>query len=242
MGRDIAVVTGASGGIGGAIARMIHERGRGELRLALHCNKNLRAVQSLKSEIPDSFVVQADLSHASGREALVQAAVDQGTPYILVNAAGLGKPYELALDLTENSFDMLLAANLKAPLFLMKQFGREMVRSGSGVIVNISSVLAHKSMPGSGAYRATKAALEELTKQFAMELGPRGVRVNAVAPGFIQTAMTEDIPDELRQRITQQISLGKIGTPAAVAEAVCHLIENDYINGAILAIDGGLGI
>jgi 3-oxoacyl-[acyl-carrier protein] reductase len=242
MGVDVAIVTGASGGIGGAIARAIHARGEGALRVALHCAENRTAAEALAAELPGAFVVQADLAAASGREALLNAVLSQGTPYILVNNAGVDRPHEPALDIDEESFDRLLAVNLKAPVLLMKSFGREMARAGSGVIVNVSSVLARVAVTGSAVYRATKAALEEMTRQFAMELAPRGVRVNAVAPGFIATAMTESLPPEVQDRFLRQIASGEFGRPEAVAEAVCHLIENDYINGAVLAVDGGVAL
>jgi adenine-specific DNA-methyltransferase len=140
----------------------------------------------------------------------------------------------------EQGFVQMILENLKSAVFLMKDFGKEMMGSGAGVIVNVSSVLARKSLVGSALYRASKAALEEVTRQFAFELGPRGVRVNAVAPGFIETAMTAGIEDAVKEKIRSQISLGEFGKPEAVAEAVCQLIENDYINGAVLAVDGGM--
>lgn len=242
MTSDIAVVTGASGGIGRAIARAVHARGEGVLRVALHCNDNANGAEELAAELPGSFVVPADLATATGRAALLQAVLGQGTPYILVNNAGVDRPHESALDIEEASFDQLVAVNLKAPLLLMKSFGREMARAGSGVIVNVSSALAHVAVTGSAVYRATKAALEEMTRQYAMELAPRGVRVNAVAPGFIATAMTDSLPAEMRDRFLRQVALGNFGTPEAVASAVCHLIENDYINGAVLAVDGGIAL
>ncbi len=136
--------------------------------------------------------------------------------------------------------DALISTNLRSSAFLMKDFGKEMMGAGSGCIVNVSSVLARKALTGSALYRASKAALEELTRQFAFELGPRGVRVNAVAPGFIETPMTEGIDDAMKDKIKSQIALGAFGTPEAVASAVCQLIENDYINGAIIAVDGGM--
>ena len=238
---DIAVVTGASGGIGGAVARKIHERGGGELRLALQFNRHAEAARALQTELPGSFLVEADLTAAGGRQFLVQSVLAQGTPYILVNNAGADKPHEPALSIEESSFDSLVALNLKAPLFLMKSFGAEMARSGAGVIVNVSSILARRSLVGSAVYRATKAALEALTLQFAAELGPRGVRVNAVSPGFIETAMTGGMAEEVKETTRRQIPLGSFGSPEAVAEAVCHLIENDYASGTIMAVDGGLG-
>jgi 3-oxoacyl-[acyl-carrier protein] reductase len=242
MSKDIAVVTGASGGIGRAIARAVHARGEGALRVALHCNENSKGAQELAAELPGAFIVSADLATPSGRDALLAAVLGQGVPYILINNAGVDRPHEPALDIDEDSFDRLVAVNLKAPVLLMKTFGREMARAGSGVIVNVSSVLAHVAVTGSAAYRATKAALEEMTRQFAMELSPRGVRVNAVAPGFIATPMTESLPAETRDRFLRQIAAGEFGRPEAVASAVCHLIENDYINGAVLRVDGGIAL
>lgn len=242
MGVDIAVVTGASGAIGRAIARAIHTRGESALRVAIHCAENRAAAEALAVELSGAFVVQADLATASGREALLAAVLSQGSPYILVNNAGVDRPHEPALDIGEESFDRLVTVNLKAPVLLMKAFGREMARAGSGVIVNVSSVLARVAVTGSAVYRATKAALEEMTRQFAMELAPRGVRVNAVAPGFIATPMTDSLPPEVRERFLRQIASGEFGRPEAVADAVCHLIENDYVNGAVLAVDGGVAL
>jgi len=237
---DIAVVTGASGGIGSAVARMIHARSGGDVRIALHCHRNRAEAEKLRDAIPSSFIVASDLSLPSGREHLLREVLREGPPHILVNNAGIDRPHEPALELHEDAFDALVGLNLKAPLFLMRDFGKEMARAGSGVIVNVSSVLAHSAVTGSAVYRATKAALEELTRQFARELGPRNVRVNAVAPGFIETPMTSALEEDRRERLRQEIALGEFGAPEAVAAAVCHLIENDYINGAVLPVDGGI--
>ncbi|MBI3554170.1 MAG: SDR family oxidoreductase [Elusimicrobia bacterium] len=240
MSKDIAVVTGASGGIGRAIAKAIHEKSEGEMRLCLHYNGNEAKAKEVSAEIPESFVVKADLSSAAGRKTLLDAALKEGTPYVLVNNAGVDKPHEPALMITEGAFDALINTNLRSSVFLMKDFGNEMTRAGSGCIVNVSSVLARKALVGSALYRASKAALEEVTRQFAFELGPRGVRVNSVAPGFIETAMTAGIDDAMKEKIRAQIALGEFGVPEAVASAVCQLIENDYINGANIAVDGGM--
>ena len=240
MAKDIAVVTGASGGIGRAIAKAIHEKSGGDLRVCIHYNGNQVAAEKTKAEIPESFLVRCDLATAEGRKHLLDSVLKEGTPYVLVNNAGIDKPHEPALMITEAAFDSLINVNLRSSVFLMKDFGKDMMGSGSGVIVNVSSVLARKALTGSALYRASKAALEELTRQFAAELGPRGVRVNAVAPGFIETPMTEAIAEEMKSKILSQIALGEFGKPEAVAEAVCSLIENDYINGAILSVDGGM--
>lgn len=239
---DIAVVTGASGGIGAAVARMIHEKSGGQLTVCLHYNGNRAAAEAVAAGIPGSFTVKADLSAAEGRKTLLDAVLAKGTPFCLVNNAGIDKPHEPALAVSEEGFDKLIATNLKAPLFLMRDFAKEMARNEAGVIVNISSVLARKAVVGSAVYRATKAALEALTAQYASELGPKGVRVVGVAPGFIETAMTKDIPEEQRAGIKKDVALGAFGAPEAVAESVWHAIENQYLNGAVIAVDGGMAL
>jgi len=239
---DIAVVTGASGGIGAAIARMIHAKSDGQLTLCLHYNGNAAAAKAISDEIPGSFVVQANLSTAEGRKALLDAVLAKGSPYCLVNNAGIDKPHEPALMIDEASYDKIMDTNLRGPLFLMRDFAKEMARNESGVIVNVSSVLARKSVIGSAVYRASKSALEALTQQFAFELGGKGVRVVAVAPGFIETSMTAGIPDDQRAGIMKDVSLHAFGSPDAVAETVWHAIENQYLTGAVIPVDGGMGL
>lgn len=239
---DIAVVTGASGGIGASIAKMIHSKSDGQLTLCLHYNGNKAAVDSISAEIPNSFTVQANLSTAEGRKTLLNAVLAKGSPFCLVNNAGIDKPHEPALMIEESSYEKIMDTNLRAPLFLMRDFAKEMARNEQGVIVNISSVLAQKSVIGSAVYRASKAAVEALTQQFAFELGPKGIRVVAVAPGFIETPMTAEIPAEQRSGIMKDVSLGSFGSPDAVAETVWHAIENQYLTGAVIAVDGGMNL
>ncbi|MEK7389819.1 MAG: SDR family NAD(P)-dependent oxidoreductase [Elusimicrobiota bacterium] len=239
---DIAVVTGASGGIGAAVARAIHAKSGGQLALCLHYNGNASAAAALSKDISGSVTVQADLSTAAGRKTLLETALSMGNPYCLVNNAGIDRPHEAALLIDESSFDKIMDTNLRAPLFLMRDFAKEMARNESGVIVNISSVLARKAVVGSAVYRASKAALEALTLQFASELGPKGVRVIAVAPGFIETPMTAAIDESQRAAIKKDVALGSFGTADSVAESVWHAIENQYLSGAVLAVDGGMGL
>jgi 3-oxoacyl-[acyl-carrier protein] reductase len=239
---DIAVVTGASGGIGAAIAKIIHLKSDGQLTLCLHYNGNAEAAKSVSAEIPGSFIVQANLSMESGRKTLLDAVLAKGSPFALINNAGIDKPHEPALMITEASYEKIMDTNLRAPLFLMRDFAKEMARNESGVIVNISSVLAQKSVIGSAVYRASKAAVEALTQQFAFELGPKGVRVIAVAPGFIETPMTAEIPPDQRAGIMKDVAIGAFGSPDAVAETVWHAIENQYLTGAVIAVDGGMNL
>lgn len=239
---DIAVVTGASGGIGAAICRLIHAKSEGQLQVCIHYRGNQGAAEALVNKIPDSFAVQANLSTAEGRKTLLEAVLAKGNPYCLINNAGIDRPHEPALMVTEEAYDKILDTNLKAPLFLMRDFAKEMARGESGVIVNVSSVLARRAVVGSAIYRASKAALEALTLQFASELGPKGVRVVAVAPGFIETAMTAAIPEEQRAGIKKDVALGGFGAPEAIAETVWHAIENQYLTGAVIAVDGGMAL
>ncbi len=237
---DIAVVTGASGGIGSVLTRMIHEKSDGALQMCIHYWGDPTVAKKLQGEIQGSFIVEADLSAPEGRRTLLAAVLAKGAPYVLVNNAGIDRPHEPALMITEESFDRIVAVNLKSTAFLMRDFGKEMASAGSGVIVNVSSVLANKALVGSALYRVSKAGVEALTKQFAAELGPRGVRVNAVAPGFIETPMTQSIAADVRAKMKAEIAMDSFGSPDAVAQAVCHLIENDYLNGAVLTVDGGM--
>ncbi|MBI3287947.1 MAG: SDR family oxidoreductase, partial [Elusimicrobia bacterium] len=160
---EIAVVTGASGGIGAAVARMIGAKSEGQLTLCLHYNGNKAAAEAVMAEIPGSFIVQANLSAEAGRAALLEAVLAKGAPYCLVNNAGIDRPHEPALLVTEPSYDKIMDTNLRGPLFLMRDFAKEMARNEAGVIVNVSSVLARKAVVGSAIYRASKAALEALT-------------------------------------------------------------------------------
>ncbi len=242
MSDMIAVVTGGSGGIGAAIAKMIHAKSDGQLKICIHYNGNEAAAKAVSSEIPGSFIVKADLSLDAGRKALLESVLSKGTPFCLINNAGIDKPHEPALMVDEASFDKIINTNLKAPLFLMRDFAKEFARNEGGVIVNISSVLARKAVVGSAVYRASKAALEALTLQFASELGPKGIRVVAVAPGFIETSMTAGIPEEQRAGIKKDVSLGAFGSPDAVAETVWHAVENQYLTGAVIAVDGGMAL
>lgn len=239
---DIAIVTGASGGIGAAIANLIHEKSEGQLKICIHYNGNEAAAKAVSNGIPDSFIVKADLSTEQGRKALMEAVLPHGAPHVLVNNAGIDKPHEPALMVCEASYEKIMDTNLRAPLFLMRDFAKEMARNEAGVIVNISSVLARQSVVGSAVYRASKAALEALTLQFAAELGPKGIRVVAVAPGFIETAMTSAIPEDRRAGIKKGVALGTFGSPEAVAETVWHAVENQYMTGCVLAVDGGMAL
>ncbi|MGE0709684.1 MAG: SDR family NAD(P)-dependent oxidoreductase [Planctomycetota bacterium] len=239
---DVAVVTGASGALGAAIARALHAEAEGELRLALVCSSRREPAEALARELEGAFVVQADLTSAAGRAELLAAVLAVGAPYVLVNCAGVDRPHEPALEVSEAAVERIFRVNVTAPLLLMQAFGREMARAEEGVIVNVSSVLARRGLTGSAVYGASKAALEALTRQFARELGPRGVRVNAVAPGLVRSPMVDAMHADARQAALAATPLGELTSPEAVAEAVCCCVRNPSLHGAVLDVDGGLSL
>lgn len=239
---DLAVITGASGAIGSAVARRVHAETNGELAPVLCCLQHRGAAESLAAELPGAKVVQADLTTAAGRRTLLDEVISHGTPYLLVNCAGVSGPHETALDISEAAASRILRLNLETPLLLMSPLAREMTRGGGGVIVNVTSVLASRPLAGSAVYGAAKAGLEALTRQFALELGPRGIRVNAVSPGYIESPMTAAMTQSARASELARIPLGTFGDASHVAAAVWHLVDNPYATGVVLTLDGGLSL
>jgi 3-oxoacyl-[acyl-carrier protein] reductase len=188
--------------------------------------------------------VKADISREQEVKAAV-AAVEAGLgPVdILVNNAGITRD-GLMLVMDESDWDAVLAVNLKGAFLMSKAVLRGMIKRRRGSIVSISSVVGRRGNAGQANYSAAKAGLIGLTKSLAREVASRNVRVNAVAPGYIETEMTAALSEPARTALIEQIPLGRIGTPAAVADAVAFLAGDSasFITGAVLAVDGGLGI
>jgi 3-oxoacyl-[acyl-carrier protein] reductase len=162
---------------------------------------------------------------------------------ILINNAGITRD-GLALTMTESDWDAVLSVNLKGAFLMSKAVLRGMIKRRRGSIVNISSVVGRRGNAGQANYSAAKAGLLGLTKTLAKEVASRNVRVNAVAPGYIETEMTAALDETARKALISQIPLARIGTPQSVADAVAFLAGDSasYITGAVLAVDGGLGI
>jgi 3-oxoacyl-[acyl-carrier protein] reductase len=192
---------------------------------------------------PTTFV-KADISREEEVRAAV-AAVEQalGPIDILVNNAGITRD-GLLLVMDEGDWDSVLTVNLKGAFLMSKAVLRGMIKRRRGSIVNISSVVGRRGNAGQANYSAAKAGLIGLTKSLAREVASRNVRVNAVAPGYIETEMTAALPEAARNSLIDQIPLGRIGTPETVAEAVAFLAGDaaSFVTGAVLAVDGGLGI
>jgi 3-oxoacyl-[acyl-carrier protein] reductase len=236
-----AIVTGASGGIGGAIARALAAKG---MPVVAHANGNIAAAEALASEIEASggraLAIAADVTDADAVDAMLAQVVHQfGSVSVLVNNAGVSTSAAIGT-MDGAMIDRELAVNVKS-VVLMTQACLPHMGEG-GAIVNLSSNLAFSPLPGMTLYCAAKAAVACLTQGFARELGGRGIRVNAVAPGATRTAMTAWIDDATLAAISGQTPLGRIGEPMDIAGAVAFLASSEasWITGRTLVIDGGL--
>lgn len=240
-----ALVTGANRGIGRAVALRLAAEGAS---VALNYRAGREEAEAVVAEIEASggsaAVLQGDVSVAAEAEALVGAAeAALGGLDILVNNAGATRD-NLLMRLSEEDWDAALNTNLKGAFLCAKAAIRPMLRQRFGRIVNMSSVVALTGNPGQANYAAAKAGLIGFTRTVAREVASRGVTVNALAPGFIETQMIESIPDDLRARILERIPLGRFGAPDDVAGCVAFLCGDDgaYITGQTISIDGGLAL
>jgi len=241
----VALVTGASRGIGRAVALRLAADGA---NVAVNYNSGSDEASALAMEIVSSgrqaVALQADVSDPAQADELIAATVEAfGSLDILVNNAGITRD-GLLMRLSEDDWDSVLDTNLKGAFLCTKAGIRPMLRQRSGRIVNMSSVVATTGNVGQANYTAAKAGLIGFTKTVAREVATRGITVNAVAPGFIETQMVEAISEDLRQQIVERIPLGYFGTPSDVAALVAFLSSDDarYITGQVLGIDGGLGL
>jgi len=237
------LVTGSSRGIGAALARRFAADG---YRVAVHYSTSSAAaeavVTSLRDLGADAEAFGADVADPAACQSLVKAVVERfGALDVLVNNAGITRD-TLALRMKDEDWRSVIDTNLSAAFYLSRAALRGMLKSGTGRIVNISSVVALMGNAGQANYIASKAGLIGLTKALAREYAGKGVTVNAVAPGFIDSDMTASLSPELRQQYLDQIPAGRFGTPEDVAAVVAFLAspEAGYVNGQTLAVDGGM--
>ncbi len=238
-----ALVTGASRGIGKAIALALAEAGAdvvvnyaGSEQLALETSAQIVALGR------QSYTVKANVSVAAEVDAMVQGVLDTfGKLDILVNNAGITRD-QLLMRMKEEDFDEVIAINLKGVFNCIKAVTRPMMKQRSGKIINISSVVASLGNAGQANYVAAKAGVIGLTKTTARELASRGINVNAVAPGFIETDMTGKLTDDIKESLLKQIPLARFGQPQDIAKLVLFLAseESSYITGQTLHVDGGM--
>jgi 3-oxoacyl-[acyl-carrier protein] reductase len=233
-----ALVTGASGGIGSAIARQLHGQGA---RVVLS-GRRRAALDELAAALGDRVaVLPGDLAEADAPDRLIKAIETGGELDILVNNAGLTRD-NLALRLKDEDWQTVLEVNLTAGFRLIRSALRGMIKRRFGRIVNITSVVAVTGNPGQANYAAAKAGMIGMSKALAAEVAGRGITVNCVAPGFIETPMTDALGAEQRARLLQQIPLGRLGSGADVAAAVGYLASPaaSYVTGQTLHVNGGM--
>jgi 3-oxoacyl-[acyl-carrier protein] reductase len=245
LDSKIAIVTGGSRGIGAAICA---ELGAAGATVVVNYVRDGSAAAAVCDRVREAGgraePVQGDVSTAEGAAALVtQVESDVGPIDILVNNAGITRD-DLIMRLSEEDWRTVIDTNLGGAFFTCRALSRPMLKRRAGAIVNISSIVGVHGNAGQTNYAASKAGLIGLTKSLAKELGGRGIRVNAIAPGYIATELTDALPEEARSAILGNTPLGRLGEPGDVARAVRFLVSDaaGFITGDVLAVDGGLGI
>ncbi|MBK0327010.1 3-oxoacyl-ACP reductase FabG [Rhodobacteraceae bacterium F11138] len=236
-----ALITGASGGIGAAIARVLHDAGA---TVALSGTR-IEPLQDLAAALGErAHVVPCNLSDMAAVEALPkQASEAMGGLDILINNAGITRD-NLFMRMSDDEWQSVLDVNLTATFKLCKGVMRGMMKARWGRIVNISSVVGATGNPGQANYAASKAGMIGMSKSLAYEVASRGITVNAVAPGFIETAMTDKLTDEQKTQILAQVPAGRMGDADEIASAVLYLVspEAAYVTGTTLHVNGGMAM
>ncbi len=243
LSGKLALVTGASGGIGAAIARQLHECGA----TVVLSGTREGALQDVAAALGGErvYVVTANLSDDAQADALVARAEEvAGQPLdILVNNAGLTRD-TLAVRMKDDDWAQVLKVDLESPFRLARAALKGMQRRRIGRIISISSIVGTTGNPGQANYAAAKAGLVGMSKSLAQEAGRRGVTVNVVAPGFVETAMTDVLPEAVREKLLGNIPLGRMGRPEDVAAAVVYLASDEaaWVTGTTLHVNGGMAM
>ncbi len=243
--NKIALITGAGRGIGRAIAIALAKEGA---EVVINYNGSEDRAKEVKQTIEENggkaSIYKCNVSDFVACEAMIKDIVKEyGHLDILVNNAGITKD-GLIMKMKEEDFDSVLNVNLKGTFNTIRHSARQMLKQRSGKIINISSVSGILGNVGQANYAASKAGVIGLTKTMARELGSRGITVNAIAPGFVDTEMTEVLSEEIRENACKQIILGRFGKPEDIANTAVFLASDkaDYITGQVISVDGGMNV
>lgn len=236
-----ALVTGASGGIGGEIAKVLHAAGA---TVGLSGTR-VEPLEALASELGErAHVLPCNLSDGAAVDALPKRAIEaMGAVDILVNNAGITRD-QIFMRMSDEEWQSVLDVNLTSTMRLCRGVMRPMMKARWGRIINISSIVGATGNPGQANYAASKAGMVGMTKSIAYEVASRGITANAVAPGFIATAMTDKLTDDQKSKINVQIPANRMGNPEEIAAAVLYLAspEAGYVTGTTLHVNGGMAM
>jgi 3-oxoacyl-[acyl-carrier protein] reductase len=241
MQGQVALVTGASRGIGAAIAQELAARGFKVVGTAT-TDEGAQKISEALAQHPGCRGARLDVNDARAGEALIDAiAKEQGGVHVLVNNAGITRD-QLAMRMKDEDWDAVLDTNLKAVFRMSRAVMRTMMKQRYGRIVSITSVVGASGNPGQANYAAAKAGVAGMTRALARELGSRGITVNCVAPGFIETDMTAALPEDQQKALLGQIPLGHLGKPSDIAHAVAWLAspQAGYVTGQEIHVNGGM--
>lgn len=244
----VALVTGAARGIGAAVAERLAADGC-DVVINCHSESSVEAAKNLATKISDACyvktsVMQCDVSDFDAAKEMIDKVKEEfGRIDILVNNAGITRD-GLLMRMKEDQFDAVVDTNLGGAFNCLRHVAPIMIKQRSGRIISISSIVGIYGNAGQVNYAASKAGIIGMTKAAAKELGSRGITVNAVAPGFIETAMTAGLDEKANEALTSRISLGRLGKPEDIADAVSFLASDSasYITGQVLGVDGGMSL
>ncbi len=243
LNGKVALVTGGSRGIGAAIVRKLAKQGAVVVINYLFDEEEAKELLAeVQASGGEGSIVIGDVSKFESAKEMLQAVYDNhGKLDILVNNAGITKD-ALMMRMSESDFDAVINVNLKGAWNTMKHATKKFMKQRSGSIINISSVVGLMGNPGQVNYVASKAGLIGMTKTLAKEFGPRGITVNAIAPGFIQTPMTDGLPEEVKSAMLSSIPLKEFGNPEDIANTVAFLASDEarYITGQVISVNGGM--
>ena len=234
--NKVVVVTGSSRGIGANIVKTLAKKG---YRVILNYNKSENYAQNVQNELINVDIFKADVSKKEEAVSLINFAIEKyGKIDVLINNAGISQS-KLFTDLTDEDWNNIINSNLNSAFFCSREAAKNMIHNKSGLIINISSIWGITGASCEVAYSTSKAALNGFTKALAKELGPSNIRVNAIAPGIINTDMNNYLSNEELESIKEEIPLERIGETIDISKCVEWLIEDNYTTGQIISINGG---